>query len=257
MKSKLFEIIVLMVAGLVFAQSESAPSEPTVAKPAPREHRGFYNSVSFGAAYNWYKNSKEEHDHYNDGYGSDYRNRDVDYFEYYGGTFPVFEFKFGTAFANLIAFHTVFNLGFFTGTMDYGYREYRVFCDADEKCPVQVTEDETKEMESSDGYNFRTYIGFGSTIYPFRDKNSALNGFFLGGSVGYAAFVTLINGGSRDVSFNSGTAFQVELGKDWWMNDHLSIGVSLGYARTGLVWNTVDSHDDDNVISLSFRLTRG
>jgi hypothetical protein len=257
MKNKLIAIVVLFLASLVFAQSESAPSEPTVAKPAPREHRGFYNSVSFGAAYNWYNNSKEEHDHYNDGYGSDYRNRDVDYFEYNGGTFPTYEFKFGVALANLIAFHSVFNLGFYAGTIDYGYKNYRVFCDANEKCPAQVTKDNTKEMESSDGYNFRTYVGFGSTVYPFRDKNSALNGFFVGGSVGYAFFVTMINGGSRKVSFNSGTAFQMELGKDWWMNDHLSLGVSLGYARAGLVWNTVDSHDDDNVISLSFRLTRG
>lgn len=257
MKNKLIAFVSLMAFGFAFAQSESASSEPTLAKPAPREHRGFYSNVSFGAAYNWYNNSKEEHDHYNDGYGSDYRNRDVDYFEYNGGTFPTYEFKFGVALADLIAFHSVFNLGFYAGTIDYGYKEYRVFCEENEKCPERLTKDKTKEMESSDGYNFRTYIGFGSTIYPFRDKNSALNGLFLGGSVGYAFFITMINGGSRDVSFNSGTAFQVELGKDWWMNDHLSIGVSLGYARTGLVWNTVDSHNDDNVISLSFRLTRG
>jgi hypothetical protein len=84
-----------------------------------------------------------------------------------------------------------------------------------------------------------------------------MNGLFVGGSVGYTCFATMIVDGLQDASLKAGAAFQVELGKDWWVNDHLSLGVGLGYARSGLVWNTVESHDTDNVISLSLRLTRG
>ena len=46
---KVIAIFVLCAAGLAFAQS------PSIAEPAPREHRGFYNSSSFGFALNWFK----------------------------------------------------------------------------------------------------------------------------------------------------------------------------------------------------------
>ena len=44
---KVFAVLVLCAAALVFAQS------PNIAEPAPREHRGFYNSASFGFAFDW------------------------------------------------------------------------------------------------------------------------------------------------------------------------------------------------------------
>lgn len=255
MKNKLVSIVVFLAAS-VFAQSTSTAETPSIGTPAPREHRGFYSSVSSGAAYNWYKNSKEEFDE--DSFGETrILDRDIDYFEYNGFTYPMLEFKFGVGLANLLAVYTVFNLGFISGTMDEGFRSYRRECDKDSVCVEYLKKDEMDELVSSDAYTFRTYVGFGSTVYPIQDKQSPLNGLFVGGSVGYTLFVTLINGGREDTSGNGGVTFQVELGKEWWVNDHLSIGVGLGYAHSSLVWQTVDSHDSDNLISLSFRLTRG
>lgn len=253
MESKLFGIIVLMVAGLVFAQSGSVPSEPTVAKPAPREHRGFYNSVSFGAAYNWYKSSRENDDTYTEN-GVEITERNVDYFEFDGFTFPMFEFKFGVAMANLVALHTVFNFGFFAGSEDWFYREYEKAC-LDNRC-TETEKTKEREEESSDGFGFRTFVGLGSTVYPFRDKTSALNGFFVGGALGYTMFLTYIDGDAHAAG-DGGPAFQVEMGKEWWINDHLSIGVGLEFAHTSLSVMSVESYKSDNVISLSLRLTRG
>ena len=252
MKNRLFALLIAFVAPFALAQSE-----PTLGKSAPREHRGFYNSVSFAAAYNWYNSSTEELDEWSDwDDGSGRSRREIDKFEYNGGTFPMFEFKFGMALANLVTFQTVFNLGFFMGTMDYFYEEYDKSCRLDEICAA-VPDKEDFEESSSDAYSFRSYLGFGTTVYPFRDKESPLNGFFVGGSFGYVMFVTVINGGNEDACGNGGPGFEVELGKDRWINDHLSIGVGLGYAHSNLIWKTISSHSSDNVISISFRMTRG
>ena len=253
MNKRLLSILLLSLTALVCAQSA-----PSFASSAPREHRGFYSSVSFGAAYNWYKSSKVniEKKYIGSEDWDSHKERELDLFEFGGATFPTLEFKFGTALANLVSFYTVFNLGAFPGTMDYFYEEYDEICYTKNSCVETVKKEEFSES-SSDAYNFRTYIGFGSTLYPFIDKASPLNGFFVGGSVGYAFFVSVINDGEKDAAANGGIGFQVEFGKEWWVNDHLSIGVGLGYARTSLFMYTVDSHASDNVISLSFRLTRG
>lgn len=251
MNKRILSILLLSMTALVCAQTA-----PMLGSPAPQEHRGFYNSVSFGAAYNWYENSKKDMDDYNNGY-VDVQDREINSFEYYGGTFPMFEFKFGAALANLLAVHTVFNIGFFSGTVDESYVEYRKQCGENKICVEEELKNKTVKDQSSDAYSFRTYLGFGTTVYPIQDKQSPMNGFFVGGSVGYMFFATIIEGGLEEASLNAGPSFQVELGKDWWVNDHLSIGVGLGFAHSGLVWNTVESHDTDNMISLSFRLTRG
>ena len=233
-------IFILCAMSLAFAQS------PSFAEPAPREHRGFYNSSSFGFALNWFKNSMED-------FGENKR-RDVDFYEFYGTTFMLGEFKFGYALGNLVAFHTVFNFGFYIGTVDYCEEHYQSVCY--EGICVETPDlerDYDEDPTAGDAYNFRTYLGFGATFYPFRDKNYSLYGAFVGGSVGYTLFV---NAGHRE-SGNGGIGFELEMGKEWWLNDHLSIGFGLGFAHFGLVWATVASHRSDNVLSLSFRLTRG
>ena len=248
---KVFALIVLCTA--VFANAQSVPS---IGKAAPREHRGFYSNFSFGFAYNWYKNSVEDID--KDGW---WKEHDIDYFEYYGFTYPLTEFKFGVALGNLAAFHLVFNVGFFAGTMDYSYykRSGHYCIEGEVDCvDGDYTEKDTRlEPSASDAYSFRTYIGFGTTIYPIQDKNSPLNGLFIGGSFGYTLFITLINSCEEDASGNGGIGFQLEIGKDWWINDNMSIGVGFGFAHNGLTFETVDSHRSDNVLSLSFRITRG
>ena len=243
---KVFAIFILCAVGLAFAQS------PSIAEPAPREHRGFYNSASFGFALNWFKNSVEDIYRSDDGVNQKYRN--VEFYEYYGTTFMLGEAKLGYALGNFVALHTVFNFAFYIGTVDYYREHYRSIC-AEGICieTPNLERDDDDDPTAGDAYNFRTYLGFGATFYPFRDKNSPLYNTFVGGSLGYTLFV---NAGHRE-NGNGGIGFELELGKEWWLKDRLSIGFGLGFAHFGLVWATVASHRSDNVLSLSFRFTRG
>ena len=244
---KIIALLALCVASFACAQEV-----PSVGKSTPREHRGFYNSTSFALAYNWYDNSREDIEK-----KGDRRTREVDYYEFNGFSLSMTEFKFGVGLGNLAAFHLVFNFGFFAGTVDHHEEYLRSTCE-DGNCVESLAEDyDLDDPTSNNGYSFRTYVGFGTTIYPVQSKTSPLNGFFFGGSVGYTLFVTMINGGHNDNSGNGGIGFQLEMGKDWWVNDHLSVGFGFGYAHNGLVWETTKSHKTDNVLSLSFRMTRG
>jgi hypothetical protein len=251
MNKRIFSVLLLSLAA--FASAQSAP---TLGAPAPQEHRGFYNSVSFGAAYNWYENSKYEVDEYNNGQ-SNVTGREINTFDFSGGTFPMFEFKFGVALANLLAVHTVFNLGFFSGTMEEGYTEYRKECGDNKICIDEELKNKRVKGRSSDAYGFRTYVGFGTTIYPIQSKTSPMNGLFVGGSVGYTCFATMIVDGLQDASLNAGAAFQVELGKDWWVNDHLSIGLSAAYFHASPKVNVTGSDNGIDGFHILFRLTRG
>lgn len=244
-------IAILAFCAATFACAQSAT--PSIGSPAPREHRGFYNSTSFALAYNWFDNSRDDVEKHRGRI-----DRDLDFFEFNGFSFSLIEFKFGYALGNIVAFHTVFNMGFFIGTMDYYNEVYHSVCSDDGLCTETRDERDYDEPSSGTGYNFRTFFGFGSTFYPFQDKNSSLNGLFVGASVGYTLFVAITPGiGGPDNTGNGGIGFQMELGKEWWMNDHFSIGLGLGFAHNGLVWKNVDSHKSDNVLSISFRMTRG
>lgn len=260
MKNKIIAALILCVAGFAFA--ESAPSAPSIGKSAPREHRGFYSSMSFGYAYNWFKNSRNDVD-WRSGYVDPYKTlkeEETDYFEFGGGSFTLTEFKFGVALGNLIALHSVFNFGFYAGSIDYRYETHNYGCYEGNICEeASLRAREPKSVPGIAAYGFRTYFGFGTTLYPFQDKNSPMNGFFVGGSFGYTLFMTLLDGEAdiEDVTGNGGIGFELELGKEWWVNDHMSIGVGLGFAHNGLIWETVASHKSDNVISISFRITRG
>ena len=241
-------ILVLCVAGIASADS------PSVGKTVAHEHRGFYSNMSFAFAHNWYKNSRED---FGRRYDFDGTLKYVDYYDYSGYTFPMSEFKFGVGIGNLAAIHFVFNIGFISGTMDYKYEVYQRPCPLGVKCVEVLDESRNIDEKSKDAYTFRTFFGLGSTFYPIQDKTSPLNGLFIGGSVGYTLFATMINACNEEATGNGGVSFQLELGKEWWISDHVSIGFGLGFAHTGLIWQTVDSHSSDNVLSLSFRLTHG
>lgn len=247
-------ILVLCVAGIASADS------PSVGKTVAHEHRGFYSNMSFAFAHNWFKNSREDlnRDYFENGGGYvDGKRREVDYYEFDGYTFPMSEFKFGVGIGNLAAIHFVFNIGFFSGSLDYKYEEYQSPCAIGIKCAETLEKSRNVVENSRDAYTFRTFFGLGSTFYPIQDKTSPLNGLFVGASVGYTLFATMINACNEEATGNGGVSFQLELGKEWWISDHVSMGFGLGFAHTGLIWQTVDSHSSDNVLSLSFRLTHG
>jgi len=255
--------LILLAFFAIFSQTVFA-QESVSAKTNPREHRGFYNSASFGAGFLGLSVKRLDY------VGRErFDERQVEKFEFIGGSFPVFEFKFGTAVANLVAFHTVFNFAIFTGSDDYFYDEYRKsFQYDDAKYKPVLDKDgnniytsgwvkEKSESEESSGtaVNVRSYLGFGATLYPFRDPGSVMNGAFVGASMGYTFFGTATKADDNSAYGSLGTGFQVELGKDWWLNDHLSVGVGLTYGHSFL--NFFGTEGSDNLISLNFRLTRG
>jgi len=252
MKNKLVAIFILCVA--IFASAESS----SVGKSVAHEHRGFYSNMSFAFAYNWYKNSRVDlSSYYFENVDVVGKRRLVDYYKFSGKTFPMSEFKFGVGIANLAAIHFVFNIGFFAGSLDYNYEVYESPCPIGKDCPETLNAPLYIDEKSNDASGIRTFFGLGTTFYPIQDKASPLNGLFIGGAVGYTAFVTMINTCREESTGNGSLSFQLELGKEWWISDHVSIGFGIGFAHTGLIWQTVDSHSSDNVVSLSFRLTNG
>lgn len=247
MKNKLIAILILSVAAFVHAQMA-----PAVGKTTPREHRGAYNSTSFSFAFNWVNSSLENIEQENNT-----SIRRVRYFESYTGSFSLADFKFGVALGNFVAVHSVFNLGFFAGVMKYDSIQVRTTCVSDEACQETVVDGNEYIPPSLTAYTIRSFLGVGATFYPLQNKPS-FNGFFIGCSVGYTLLATLaISDDLKTDNGNGGLGFQLEVGKEWWINDHYSIGFGLGFAHSGLVWETVETHKSDNVIFLSFRMTRG
>ena len=247
MKNKLIAILILSVAAFVHAQMV-----PAVGKTTTREHRGAYNSTSLSFAFNWVNSSLENIEQENNT-----SIRRVRYFESYTGSFSLADFKFGVALGNFVAVHSVFNFGFFAGVMKYDSIQVRTTCVSDEACQETVVDGNEYIPPSLTAYTIRSFLGVGATFYPLQNKPS-FNGFFIGCSVGYTLLATLaISDDLKTDNENGGLGFQLEVGKEWWINDHYSIGFGLGFAHSGLVWETVETHKSDNVIFLSFRMTRG
>lgn len=255
LKNTFLFIFAILVSG-IFA-------EDLTSSFVPREHRGFYNSVGFGIGYNKIsaKSTWEDLDN------TRIDKKDIESFDFWGITTPSFDFKFGTAIANLIAFHTTFNFAIYSGVMDYEEVNYdREIAQNENGNPLYDKQGDKVYAEdwraydsegfSGDAVNLRTFVGFGTTIYPFRNPNSAMNGFFIGGSFGYviyACFVTDDYSAGNIASF--GRSFIAEIGKEWWVSNHLSIGIGFSYNHSST--NFDEAIGTETVYTLSFRLTRG
>ncbi len=220
-------------------QSLSCVLSPVVGKSTPREHRGAYNSTSFSFAFNWANSSRE----YINRERNTIERRRLDYFDSYTGSFSLAEFKFGAAFSDFVAIHSVFNFGFFAGVVKYDSVQIKTTCLSDGSCQETVIDGNEYIPSSLTAYTIRSFLGFGVTFYPFQKKPS-FNGFFMGGAVGYTFLATLaISDDFKPDNENGGLGFQFEIGKEWWINDHYSIGFGLGFAHSGLVWETVKAHN--------------
>ena len=199
----------------------------------PKEHRGFYSNFSTGYSYVNFHTEQVD--------GNDYEEA-----SFKGFTFPLMDFRFGVAVGNLVAFYSEFNFAFYLGEGD----DVEIYCYSSE-CDVEKGSDDNAFLA-------RTYIGFGTSIYPFRDTSSALNGFFLGGSIGYGADAVYgadLESVHSEVNVDWG--FTVEIGKDWWVNDHLSIGLSAAYFHASPKANVTGSDNGIDGFHILFRLTRG
>lgn len=174
---KLF-LAVFFLCASVFADST------TVKNLYPKQHRGFYSSQNFGVSFIDFE-----------------KHSDDDYAKFSGVSPNLMEFRFGIGIGNVIAFYTQFNLAVYIGSLDWGD------IDCDDEYKNCLVEDE----ESEDNVAFaRSYIAFGTSIYPFRDTSSALNGFFVGTSFGYSLDASLINTNTQSIDL----AFTLEIGKD-------------------------------------------
>lgn len=215
---KMFLLSLSMAFAICPADSTSTTN------PHPKQHRGFYNSMDFGLSY-IDAETREVGD-------EDYK---VDSFTGFG--FPLMEFRFGAGVANLITFYTQFNFALYLGSGE----ETQYFC-SDDVCK--------ERPEDTNNLQARTYVGFGTSLYPFRDTNSVLNGFFFGGSSGYS-FEEL--GSIRSLDY----AFTLEVGKEWWVNDEYSIGFSVSYFQAFPQYDVKKSDSHIRGFHVLFRITRG
>jgi len=248
----LVSIAILFLAAASFAQN----SDERI-----HEHHGFYSNISAGFTFTSLEQHPRDYYSYSKKYG-EYDYREMEDQEFVGYSFPAMEFKFGFSAFNLIAFYTVFNLSASVGWVNYReYEEEHVYTQDDDgnrtytnQWKLEYYESEhAKDMTEGDCFLLKTYVGFGTAIYPFRNKNSAMNGFFFGGSAGYALYT-----GTGEESFvNLGLAYQAEIGKDWWIGKNFSIGTSLIYSHTTPVMDIYDSDSGENTIGIMLRLTRG
>ncbi|MCF0214867.1 MAG: hypothetical protein HUK21_00130 [Fibrobacteraceae bacterium] len=264
---------------------QTKPAEKIIngERKKPHTHHGFYNSVSVGYAYTSVSSKNTDNDYskditYSYNYNTDrehtykgkevhYWTRDIEKYEFEGNSFPYMEFKFGAAVANLIAFHTVFNINAFLGDCDYkDYHERKDFVIDYEKTVNDngtvdsipyateisrwfVNTDRDIDEDTDYAVHIRTTLGFGFTLYPFMDKVPAMEGFFLGGSIGFTG------GGAVDYFISMGTTYQAEIGKEWWVSDNLSLGIGFLYTRINTKFEDFDG--TENTFGIMFRITRG
>jgi len=228
--------------------SEPISEEPVSAEPAPlkerkktypREHRGFFFSAGAGISYMSLRSSYT--------YDSRDGNGVVTYLkervgEYSGFGIPSIDLKFGFSIANIMTIHSAIGMSFYSGEGVYSEAKY-----------------ENGQLSSLDEYldpdrwGGGFYGGLGFSVYPFKSPKSALNGFHFGYTAGV---VTLVGESScKDVNYEFevyGVGNEIEVGKDWWISDTWSIGVSAGYLWTFL---SFDDEGEGNRFQLMFRIT--
>lgn len=220
----------LLFALSIFCLVEISAADTTSTTVAyPKQHRGFYNSFNVGVSYIDYKM------HNDDFY-------DYEKVSFNGWGFPFLEYRFGVGLANLLALYTQFNF-----VLHVGSNEQKQFeCDRDGLCSIDEDDSYSETLVLG-----RTYVGFGASLYPFRDTSSVMNGFFIGGSSGYSMESQL------NAEYSIDFAFTVELGKEWWVNDQHSLGVSVAYFHAFPQYEVKKSKSSINGIQLMFRMRRG
>ncbi|MCQ2054454.1 MAG: hypothetical protein MJY82_04085 [Fibrobacter sp.] len=212
----------------------------------PREHRGLFFSAGLGISYGNFSN--EDVDYYG-GYhwaqsGSiAYDVKEGEYVDVSYFSMPVMQFRFGASIGNVVALYS--SLEFSMGKVFDG-------CSKEAKY-------EDGELTYLDYYDYdgdrslNAFVGFGFSIYPFRNPNSPLNGLYVANVSGVNLSYVLDDDSDSDQGI---MVEQFELGKDWWMSDTWSIGVSFSYSM--FVSNFEDiTNSDMNKFQLLFKITRG
>lgn len=246
------------------AEPAQAPTKKRAKKIRPaREHRGFYFSTGLGLSYtsfNYMENDSEEQYHYD--YFSDktytYESVEKESSEFSGIALPTLDLRFGKSMGNLAALYFELDIAMLQGNGKYKETSYDN--NTSDQIPVldQLPQHFEEEiLNNNDAYGISGFAGIGVTFYPFRNPNSVMNGAFFSIANGPIINLATIKENRHDHKEIGmiGYGVQIELGKDWWVSDTWSIGVSAGYMAIA----DFEDHDssDANVFRILFRITRG
>lgn len=126
----------------------------------------------------------------------------------YSGTGAQFDFKIGGAISENFIIHASLISSSMVGP--------------------KVSGDSGSGQASNDLSIGEAMIGAGITYY-FMPSN-----FFLSGSVGSGNFSIMDKDNDINVSTDRGLAFQLKLGKEWWVSKNWGLGISVTYGKTNL-----------------------
>ena len=261
-------IVIMAVASLAWAQSPETKSSRV-----PCQHRGGFFSVGFGLSYTSFNKDEAKTSHDDRGHWDSNLNQYVpDYLDvngtrshwHFGGLeAPSMDLRFGIGIGNMVVLHASLTGGIFRGELvreDESFKQHFVY-DANRE-RVLETENvlgKAKTIED-DGWGYFCWFGLGFSIYPFRDPASPLNGLYVGFSSGLDIMGVRQSYHTMDGhSEIGGLLTRYEVGKDWWVSETWSVGVSLAFAYVSGFEDSYLESDGGNrkTISLLFRLTRG
>lgn len=202
-----------------------------------REHRGFYYNYSVGFSYASLDFYSEE----DDSWGSYDDAKEVRDYSYSGFSFLTMNFRFGRAFGNAVALFFSMHLNGYSGHLEGLSSDYGGI--------LEAYDDDNMMMLNG-------AVGVGFSIYPFRNPDSPMNGFFIGCT--HLTSFTTFSDNTPDVVTGSFLE-QIEIGKDWWISENWSLGFGISYyvpvGNIDLQDNLVNL--DQNKFQITFRLTRG
>lgn len=212
------------------SQSTYLQQQPVASTPAPGAYyNGFYMDFTLAFMISHLENKETEYDYYSDSP----RIEEHDF----SGFGPAFNFKIGGIIKSLIAAHATIDLALGNGTHEY--RENGLL------------------FKDNNATQFRFFIGGGATVYPFRNPESPMNGFFVGASVGYEfsvisfeEYVELDEDGYYDsygeATGDIGIGLKFEIGKLWSISDRWNIGaVGLFNYDISLLEESANEYDYD------------
>ena len=254
---------ILAIIALFVVTSWSQEAKPQKTRP-PYEHRGFYFSTGFGLAYTNFNIESDREDKWNTTDDND-RPCEKVYVEEYAKRFkgyalPALDFKFGKSVGNMVAIHSVVEIEPYVGRAHYRYTEKEKVYGYEGIIPVLRKDSiEYQKKVKGDFTGGNVSLGFGATVYPFRNPAFVLNGLYVGVSGGMSTFFGWFDDYDEDI-FQIAVFSRYELGKDWWVSDTWSIGFGFVYVNVTAVEESGDENNDGrshNAFQFLIRLTRG
>lgn len=194
----------------------AAIEEPPVDRK--HQHRNFYFGLDLGFAYASVEESYRE---------NSLKTKET---EFSAIAFPAFDFKIGGSFVNFAAAYFIYGYSRFSGEQmvsryEYEHSTYSYSSDEIESAKLK----KKLKLTNKTAYFTDHAIGAGLTIYPFRNPDFIMNGSF----VGFAVLGNILNNDDffdiSGESLSSYLSMRFEIGKDWWINDTWSTGVSFKF----------------------------